>query len=381
MPVHRHQRTQNQPLRARCDIKLRIRTDLIEPTLEEIAVNGDSNLKGPSPAPEVTEFPTTIPAKRPHTTQNVGGRKKRVRTRIQTIWATKSLRTRAPVSLSPRPRVHPRPSLPPPARTPVIRTLSCLLQVSPHISVAFSNGTYDPCSLMPPHLAETGQAAPFTHIVRIVYPGMRIGLECSCIDEGDEALKLEEGMVRVDFDERSGVRVLTLVVPAPESQMRGAYYSRNPLHEKQTTLTNYQLKLARDFIWRALSYSHTAPTYGVSTDISHILITTPPSLPDSFSLPSLPWADPRWSPRSTHSPSASNAISIVSCYLAYAYGEEIPRVFSRLEEELLLAHRDCWQSRGRHALQIENIWRWMGHTEKAGWYALQAVARDVHDTT
>jgi hypothetical protein len=196
--------------------------------------------------------------------------------------------------------------------------LQSYCEIVPFLSIALSDGLFDPSTLLPP--TTSLPLVPFTHFIRIHHP---------------TPLR-NPGLAWSEYHLATGTSVLNLVVPTPHS-------------EEKTLLTEYQLLLSRDFLSLALPYySRSQPPLWAndlpSADMVHVLITAPPE-PTGRS----------------GSSSMVDVMSIVVCYLTFAGGAKTRTVVECVDGEV-----DTFES------GLADVW--MGRVKGDGLEVIQRVA-------
>jgi len=202
--------------------------------------------------------------------------------------------------------IVPAPSTPALPRSRGIN-LQSYCELIPFLSVALSDGLFDPFSVPPPTTSTS--AIPFTHFIRVQY----------------STPLLKPGFAWLDHHLKTSTSVLNLIVPAPKSP------------KEQTSLSEHQLLLSRDFLSLALPYycRSEPPTWAdelLSADMAHVLITAPPG----------PFLG------SIESSGTADVMSIVTCYLTFASGQEATSVVKCLDDELAAFNSglaDVWKGK------------------------------------
>jgi len=182
--------------------------------------------------------------------------------------------------------------------------LQSYFELIPFLSIALSDGSFDPFSLQLP--ASSASLIPFTHFIRIQYPTPLLGFN--------------PGLAWSEYHLKTGISVLNLIIPKPQQR-------------EQTLLTEHQLLLSRDFLSLALPYycRFEPPKWAnelSSADMVHVLITAPPG--------------------PTGSSGVVDVMSIVVCYLTFAGGQESTTVVDCVDGEVDdfgLGVADVWRGR------------------------------------
>ena len=185
--------------------------------------------------------------------------------------------------------------------------LQSYCELIPFLSIALSDGSFNPYTLRPPTTSTTS-IVPFTHFIRIQYP--------------IPVLNIHPGLAWSDYNFETGTAVLNLVIPRPQ------------VRQEQTLLTTNQLLLSRDFLSLALPYYSRSqpPTWAnmfPATDMVHVLITAPPGPLGCMG-----------------SSSTVDVMSVVACYLACAAGESVTTVVKCMDREMDgfgMEPRDVWK--------------------------------------
>ena len=179
-------------------------------------------------------------------------------------------------------RSSPVPSALPLLRPRKVHHLQSYCELVPFLSVALSDGLFDPITLLPPTTSTS--VIPFTHFIRIRYsmPQLKPGLSWS------------------EYHFNTGISVLNFIVPTPQPGQS---------ERQRTLLSEHQLLLSRDFLSLALPYHcpYDPPTWAdelSSADMVHVLITAPPS----------PFSG------CVSSSSVVDVMAIVACYLTFVGG-------------------------------------------------------------
>ena len=256
MPVIR------QPLRKRCNVQLRVITCLSEKTCDDaVPSRGRSRINQRKMAAKRRQFNT-------QSTYLNGG-----------VAAT----------------------IPSPLLLPPLRGhhdyLQSYCQVIPFLSIALSDGSFDPSTLLPP--ISSPSIVPFTHFIRVQY----------------STPLLNPGLAWSEYHLNTSTSVLNLIVPTPQQQWQRE-------DQGQTFLTEYQLLLSRDFLSLALPYHRRTeqPSWAhqfPSTDLAHVLVTVPPG----------PFGCIR-------SSNVVDVMSIVACYLTFTGGETARTVVGCVDTEI-----------------------------------------------
>jgi len=251
-----------QPLRKRCNVQLSVVTCLSDNTCDDIS-KGENPIRG-------------RPRKRQRKT---APKRRKLKSKGETI-----------------------PSLPLPRSKGI--DLQSYCQLIPFLSIALSDGLFDPSTLPP--TTSSASDVPFTHFIRVQYP----------------TPLLNPGFAWSEYHLKTGISVLNLIVPTPQEDQR------------QTYLSEHQLLLSRDFLSLALPYycRSEPPTWAdelPSADMVHVLITAPPGPLGS-----------------THSTGVVDVMSIVACYLTFAGGEQTTTVVECVDSEMdgaSLGLADVWK--------------------------------------
>jgi len=188
--------------------------------------------------------------------------------------------------------------------------LQSYCELIPFLSIALSDGLFDPSTLLPP--ITSASAIPFTHIIRIQY----------------STPLLNPGLAWSEFHLRTCISVLNLIVPTLQP---------GQVEQEQSFLSEHQLLLSRDFLSLALPYyCRSEPPACAdefpSTDVVHVLITAPPG-------PFLGCMG---------SSSVVDIMSIVACYLTFVGGEKTATVVECVDSEvnaLGSGLADVWKGR------------------------------------
>lgn len=188
--------------------------------------------------------------------------------------------------------------------------LQSYCELIPFLSIALSDGTFDPSILLPP--LSSASLVPFTHFIRIQYPTPLLGVN--------------PGLAWSEYHLKTGHSVLNLIIPKPQQRQS----------QEHTLLTEHQLLLSRDFLSLALPYycRSEPPKWAnelSSADRVHVLITAPPG-PTGY-LGSFGVVD---------------VMSIVVCYLTFAGGQESTTVVDCVDGEVDdygLGVADVWKGR------------------------------------
>jgi len=201
--------------------------------------------------------------------------------------------------------------------------LQSYCELIPFLSIALSDGLFDPTTLLPPTTSES--FIPFTHFITIQYA----------------TPLLNPGLAWSEYHLKTGISVLNLVVPTTrQSEL------------EQTLLTEHQLLLSRDFLSLALPYySRFQPPIWASNDLpsadmAHVLITAPPGSVGCIG---------------SSSSSVVDVMSIVVCYLTFAGGEETATVVECVDGEV-----DAFE------LGLADVWK--GKVKGGGVEVIQKVA-------
>ncbi|KAF4620395.1 hypothetical protein D9613_001189 [Agrocybe pediades] len=226
--------------------------------------------------------------------------------------------------------------------------------ILPSISVAFSNGKYEPGLVgLPHHCPITGTTSrrrskclqvSLTHAIRIVHDTARISNTNTRNDDG-KGIVLSPGRYWNGVDPDTSVHHLTLVVPAPLPSLRRS--SRNGRTSTDdafdgicgTCLTHDQVVAVRDFLELALTPFSVRPREP-ENDV-HVLITVPGQHPhsdsdmnQSESLLSLS-RDER-----VRAQSGMDVLSVLACFRAYCNSRApIRRELERLQEDIAGQYR------------------------------------------
>ena len=289
MPVVR------QPLRQRCNVQLSVITCLSDNKYDDISKD---------------ECPVRGRSRKRHARKIAASRKRKFKSPHSSSALT-FVKDKAAVTI---------PSLPFP-RSRGNHHLQSYCELIPFLSIAFSDGLFDPSTLLPS--TTSASLIPFTHFIRIQY----------------QTPLLNPGLAWSEYHLKTGTSVLNLVIPTP-----------HPLqYTEQTLLTEHQLLLSRDFLSLALPYyCRSEPPVWTnelsSADMVHVLITAPPG-PAGCIGPS----------------SAVDVMSIVVCYLTFAGGEETTTVVQCVDGEV-----------GAFELGLANVWK--GRVKGDGVEVIQRTA-------
>jgi len=248
--------------------------------------------------------------------------------------------------------------------------LKSLHDVIPYVTIALADGNYDPFTVRVPSTAcyepmSPTHSIPFTHILRVLYAN----------PSPDDGMVLEGGMSWPQYDDRTGVAVLNLVIPQKavdhylinrDEEIGGGEGERHRTLERDVTLlSNNQLLMARDFLCLALPFFNQDDWKATkSADAVHALMTAPlrSSLMKDMDLESSS-ATPHRTIRQ-EAAAACDLLSIVLCYLGQCSGQKTKQVIKRLELDLVTSKE-----------QGKDVHLWIDRVGTEGWPVLDRIAK------
>ncbi|KAG6810311.1 hypothetical protein H0H92_012465 [Tricholoma furcatifolium] len=263
-----------QSLRERCNVQLNVKTEIPHNVYDDYILTATLT----SPAGGL-------------------GRRRRERARRRpskrSVLAPKSTTTTRPKDDSTIPYLHPM-------DTPVSRIKVGLPELHPLVPgmyLSFTKDKFLPAKMVSSH------GSLFTHVVKIIHH--RSGVD-------------HVGDVDIKVDERRGLCLLGLVVPAPDDECYGDEDEDEEYERTETVLTENQLLAARDFLALALPYFAEAHPPAEEALAS---ARTPPD--DARVLIAAPYA---WG-------AAADIMSIALCYLSWASEEPVNKVLKCIRKE------------------------------------------------
>ncbi|KAF9553332.1 hypothetical protein CPC08DRAFT_754274 [Agrocybe pediades] len=238
--------------------------------------------------------------------------------------------------------------------------------ILPSISVAFSNGKYEPGLVgLPHHCPIPGTTSrrrskclqvSLTHVIRIVHDTARISNTGTNTlqDDNDKGIRvLSPGKYWNGVDPDTSVHHLTLVVPAPLPSLRcSARNGRTSTDDAfdgicGASLTRDQIVAVRDFLELALTPFSVRPRE--EEDNVHVLITVPGEHPHSdldcdINQSLLSLSDER-----VRAQGVMDVLSILACFRAYSNSRApIRRELERLQEDIAEQYRSSQKTSRRN---------------------------------
>jgi len=242
--------------------------------------------------------------------------------------------------------------------------------VIPYVTIALADGNYNPFTVRVPSTTfyepmSPTHSIPFTHVLRVLYAD----------PSPDDGMVLEGGMSWPQYDDRTGVAVLNLVIPQKavdnylvtgDEDIGGEDDEwHRTLERNVTLLSNNQLLMARDFLCLALPFFNQDDWKAMkSADAVHVLMTAP------LRSSSMKEVDPESSSATPHRTTRQEAVaacdllSIVLCYLGQCSGQKTKQVIKRLELDLVTSEE-----------QGKDVHLWIDRVGTEGWPVLDRIAK------